>query len=105
MKKFDKGTDKSYGYLNETEVGVYRLEGVEYGGYFVKEIKAPDGFAADENYYYFEIRNQDETVEISNDDSEKFLNDVIRGDVEGLKINSDSETALSGAVIGLFYSR
>ena len=101
-EKFDKGTDKSYGYLNETEAGVYRLDGVEYGGYFVKEIKAPDGFVADENYYYFEIRNQDETVEISNDDSEKFLNDVIRGDVEGLKINSDSETALSGALIGLF---
>ena len=40
---------------------------------------------------------------VSNDkSSDKFFNDVIRGNVNGLKINADDKTELQGAVIGLF---
>ena len=102
-EKFENDTDKSYGFLNETGSGIYQLDGVEYGGYFLKETVAPAGYVIDENYYYFEIRENGEIVNVSNDkSSDKFFNDVIRGNVNGLKINADDKTELQGAVIGLF---
>ena len=89
--------------MNETGSGIYQLDGVEYGGYFLKETVAPAGYVIDENYYYFEIRENGEIVNVSNDkSSDKFFNDVIRGNVNGLKINADDKTELQGAVIGLF---
>ena len=102
-EKFENDTDKSYGFLNEIGDGIYQLDGVEYGGYFLKETVAPAGYVIDENYYYFEIRENGEVVNVSNDkSSDKFFNDVIRGNVNGLKINADDKTELQGALIGLF---
>ena len=102
-EKFENDTDKSYGFLNETGSGIYQLDGVEYGGYFLKETVAPAGYVIDENYYYFEIRENGEIVNVSNDkSSDKFFNDVIRGNVNGLKINANDKTELQGALIGLF---
>lgn len=102
-EKFENDTDKSYGFLNEIGSGIYQLDGVEYGGYFLKETVAPAGYVIDENYYYFEIRENGEIVNVSNDkSSDKFFNDVIRGNVNGLKINADDKTELQGALIGLF---
>lgn len=102
-EKFENDTDKSYGFLNETGSGIYQLDGVEYGEYFLKETVAPAGYVIDENYYYFEIRENGEIVNVSNDkSSDKFFNDVIRGNVNGLKINADDKTELQGALIGLF---
>ena len=102
-EKFENDTDKSYGFLNEIGSGIYQLDGVEYGGYFLKETVAPAGYVIDENYYYFEIRENGEIVNVSNDkSSNKFFNDVIRGNVNGLKINADDKTELQGALIGLF---
>ena len=102
-EKFENDTDKSYGFLNETGSGIYQLDGGEYGGYFLKETVAPAGYVIDENYYYFEIRENGEIVNVSNDkSSDKFFNDVIRGNVNGLKINADDKTELQGALIGLF---
>ena len=102
-EKFENDTDKSYGFLNETGSGIYQLDGVEYGGYLLKETVAPAGYVIDENYYYFEIRENGEIVNVSNDkSSDKFFNDVIRGNVNGLKINADDKTELQGALIGLF---
>lgn len=102
-EKYDGDTDKSYGFLNEIGDGIYQLDGVVYGGYFLKETVAPAGYVIDENYYYFEIRENGEVVNVSNDkSSDKFFNDVIRGNVNGLKINADDKTELQGALIGLF---
>ncbi len=104
-EKFDASVDESYGLLNEIKVGIYQMDGVEYGGYFLKETKAPEGYQLDENYYYFEIRNDGETVIVSNDEStDRFYNDVIRGNVHGLKVDADDRTELSGALMGLFKS-
>lgn len=102
-EKFENDTDKSCGFLNEISDGIYQLDGVVYGGYFLKETVAPSGYVIDENYYYFEIRENGEVVNVSNDkSSDKFFNDVIRGNVNGLKINADDKTELQGALIGLF---
>ena len=39
-----------------------------YGGYFVKETKAPAGFYLDDNAYYFEIVEDGKTVTVENED-------------------------------------
>ena len=69
--------------LSETEKGVYLLENLEYGKYFLKETVAPDGFIIDENIYPFSIENDGETIEISNTEVGKgFINKPEKGGVE-----------------------
>lgn len=43
--------DELLGTLTETGTGVYEMPDLIYGGYFVKETKAPEGFYLDENAY------------------------------------------------------
>ena len=40
------------------------MEELTYGGYFVKEVKAPTGFILDENAHYFEITEHGATVNV-----------------------------------------
>ena len=47
--------DALLGTLTETGIGVYEMADLLYGGYFVKEAKAPEGFYLYDNAYYFEI--------------------------------------------------
>lgn len=47
--------DELLGTLTETGIGFYEMPDLRYGGYFVKETKAPEGFYLDEHAYYFEI--------------------------------------------------
>lgn len=63
---FDEEVDQKYGELIDNNDGTYFLDGLQYNGYFLHELSAPIGFLADENYYYFEIRNDGEVVTVSN---------------------------------------
>ena len=79
----DEKCENKIDVLTETEKGIYVLENLEYGKYFLKETVAPDGFILDENVYPFSIENDVETVEISNTESGKgFINKPKRGSVE-----------------------
>lgn len=79
----DEKFETEIGKLSETEKGVYVLENLEYGQYFLKETVAPDGFILDENVYPFSIEKDGETVEISNTENGKgFMNKPKRGSVE-----------------------
>ncbi|MCU6720175.1 SpaA isopeptide-forming pilin-related protein [Porcipelethomonas ammoniilytica] len=79
----DEKYENKIGVLTETEKGVYVLENLEYGQYFLKETIAPDGFILDENVYPFSIEKDSETVEISNAENGKgFINKPKRGSVE-----------------------
>ena len=79
----DEKCETEIGKLSETEKGVYLLENLEYGKYFLKETVAPDGFIIDENVYPFSIENDGETVEISNTEVGKcFINKPKKGSVE-----------------------
>jgi len=79
----DEKCENKIGVLTETEKGIYVLENLEYGQYFLKETVAPDGFILDENVYPFSIEKDGETVEISNTESGKgFINKPKRGSVE-----------------------
>ena len=89
--KSDKKT--VVGTLKETETGVYSLEGLVYGDYYVQETKAPEYFVCDVNFYYFEIVNDGETVEVSNDELGKgtFINSPQKGEIKIVKTSYDNK--------------
>ncbi len=58
----DERCESEIGKLSETQKGVYLLENLEYGKYFLKETVAPDGFIIDENSYPFTIKEDGEIV-------------------------------------------
>ena len=79
----DEKCENKIGILTETEKGVYVLENLKFGEYFLKETVAPDGFIIDENVYPFSIVNDGETVEVSNTEAgEGFVNKPEEGSVE-----------------------
>ena len=89
--KSDKKT--VVGTMKETETGVYRLEGLVYGEYYVQETKAPEYFVRDTNFYYFQIVNDGETVEVSNDELGKgtFINSPQKGEIKIVKTSYDNK--------------
>ena len=89
--KSDKKT--VVGTLKETETGVYSLEGLVYGEYYVQETKAPEYFVRDVNFYYFQIVNDGETVEVSNDELGKgtFINSPQKGEIKIVKTSYDNK--------------
>ena len=89
--KSDKKT--VVGTMNETATGIYRLEGLVYGEYYVQETKAPEYFVRDTNFYYFQIVNDGETVEVSNDELGKgtFINSPQKGEIKIVKTSYDNK--------------
>ena len=89
--KSDKKT--VVGTMKETETGVYSLEGLVYGEYYVQETKAPKYFVRDVNFYYFQIVNDGETVEVSNDELGKgtFINSPAKGEIKIVKTSYDNK--------------
>lgn len=89
--KSDKKT--VVGTMKETETGVYSLEGLVYGEYYIQETKAPEYFVRDVNFYYFQIVNDGETVEVSNDELGKgtFINAPQKGEIKIVKTSYDKK--------------
>ena len=89
--KSDKKT--VVGTMKETETGVYSLEGLVYGEYYVQETRAPKYFVRDVNFYYFQIVNDGETVEVSNDELGKgtFINSPQKGEIKIVKTSYDNK--------------
>lgn len=80
--EFDAEIDTLVGEMTETEAGVYLYEKLRYGGYFLYEKTAPEGFVKDDTYLYFEIRNDGETVTVENEAGVGFTNKPIVGELE-----------------------
>lgn len=95
-KEFDPDIDRLVGEMNEIEDGVYRMEGLRYNGYFLYEKSSPEGFLKDENYHYFEIRNDGETVIVENEAGVGFVNQPITGELEITKKDISDGKLLSG---------
>lgn len=83
--------DKLLGTLTETGTGVYEMPDLIYGGYFVKEAKAPEGFYLDENAYYFEITEHGKTVTVENEAGKGFVNAAQVGSLKIVKTSSDKK--------------
>ena len=83
--------DELLGTLTETEPGVYEMLDLTYGGFFVKEQKAPSGFYLDENAYYFEITEHGKTVIVENEAGKGFVNAPQIGSLKIVKTSSDKK--------------
>lgn len=95
---FDDDIDMQYTTITSNASGSYFCEGLRYNGYFLHEAKAPEGFVADNGYYYFEIRENGETVTVSNnDDGVSFENEPITGILEITKTDVSTGNLIPNA--------
>ena len=90
---FREDRDALLGLMEETEPGVYRRDGLFYGGYFVRERTAPAGFRKDDGAYFFEIRENGATVTVENEAGVGFLNAPLTGAVRIEKTSEDGVLA------------
>lgn len=74
--------DTLLGEVPEISEGIYQTDHLLYGGYFVKEKKAPEGFKLDETAYYFEIQEDGKIVDVENKAGVGFVNQPITGTLE-----------------------
>lgn len=77
------------GTLQETTVGVYTMENVVYGTYYVKEVQAPDGFYLDEGVYEVSITEHGKTYIVENNAGGGFINEIIPGELKIIKHSED----------------
>ena len=87
-QKLDK-EDAHLGTLQELTDGIYQMNDLLYGGYFVKEKIAPQGFYLDENAYYFQITENGKTVIVENEAGKGFINNAQRGSIRIEKTSED----------------
>ena len=89
-KELDEG-DELLGKLEETSTGIYEMAHILYGGVFVKETKAPEGFLLDENAYYVEIAEHGKIYEVENEAGKGFVNAAQTGSLRIEKTSSDGK--------------
>lgn len=89
-KELDEG-DELLGKMEETSTGIYEMAHILYGGVFVKETKAPEGFLLDENAYYVEIAEHGKIYEVENEAGKGFVNAAQTGSLRIEKISSDGK--------------
>lgn len=83
-------TDEEMGTLTETSPGVYEMDGLPYGSYFLKETKAPQGFRLDETAYSFAISENGKTVIVETEAGKGFINAAQTGNLHILKTSDDN---------------
>ena len=89
-KELDEG-DELLGKMEETSTGIYEMAHILYGGVFVKETKAPEGFLLDENAYYVEITENGKIYEVENEAGIGFTNMAQTGSLRIEKTSSDGK--------------
>lgn len=88
-KEFNADTDTLVGEMVEYEPGLYELENLRYGGYFLYEKQAPANYVKDDAYHYFAIVNDGEMVEVENEAGIGFINNHMVGNLKIVKSSSD----------------
>lgn len=102
-QEFDAEIDLLVGEMTETENGIYTMDNLRYNGYFLYEKVAPEGFLKDDGYFYFEIRNDGETVIVENEAGIGFTNQPIKGNVTTTKVDEEyPENKLTGAKFHIY---
>lgn len=89
-KKLDD-EDKLLGKMKEAEIGIYKMEDLRYGGYLVKEKKAPKGFYLDKKAYYASLKEDGKTVIVENEAGKGFINQAQTGKLKIVKTSSDGK--------------
>lgn len=104
-QKLDKD-DELLGTMKEVEPGEYVMKDLLYGGVFVKEKTAPDGFYLDEGTYYVSIETDGKTYEVENDAGKGFYNQAQRGNLKIVKTSSDGKVeGFSFRIVGDNYDQ
>jgi LPXTG-motif cell wall-anchored protein len=104
-KAFDK-TDELIGTMKETKPGLYEMKDLLYGGVFVKEKTAPEGFYLDENAYYVFIDTDGKTYTVENEAGKGFINQAHRGALKIVKTSDDGKVeGFSFRVTGKDYDK
>lgn len=100
---FNAKTDKLIGTLQEDDTGVYTLDSLPYGKFFLHEDKAPEGFVQDNIYYPFEIKEDGQIVNFETVPGKDFPNKPIKGTVTTTKVDATNpQHKLSGAVFEIY---
>lgn len=100
---FNAKTDKLVGTLQEGDTGVYTLDSLPYGKFFLHEDKAPEGFVQDNIYYPFEIKENGQIVNFETVPGKDFPNKPIKGTVTTTKVDATNpQHKLSGAVFEIY---
>ena len=100
---FNAKTDKLVGTLQEGDTGVYTLDSLPYGKFFLHEDKAPEGFVQDNIYYPFEIKEDGQIVNFETVPGKDFPNKPIKGTVTTTKVDATNpQHKLSGAVFEIY---
>ena len=100
---FNAETDKLIGTLQEGDTGVYTLDSLPYGKFFLHEDKAPEGFVQDNIYYPFEIKEDGQIVNFETVPGKDFPNKPIKGTVTTTKVDATNpQHRLSGAVFEIY---
>ena len=100
---FNAKTDKLVGTLQEGDTGVYTLDFLPYGKFFLHEDKAPEGFVQDNIYYPFEIKEDGQIVNFETVPGKDFPNKPIKGTVTTTKVDATNpQHKLSGAVFEIY---
>ncbi len=81
-KKFTAKTDSLVGEMKEIKKGEYQLGELRVSGYFLYEKTAPKNFVRDDKYYYFEIKEDKEIVNVENKAGVGFINKPETGYLE-----------------------
>lgn len=100
---FNAKIDKLVGTLQEGDTGVYTLDSLPYGKFFLHEDKAPEGFVQDNIYYPFEIKEDGQIVNFETVPGKDFPNKPIKGTVTTTKVDATNpQHKLSGAVFEIY---
>lgn len=103
--EFDK-KDKLLGEMTELDSGIYQMSDLRYGGYFVREKAAPEGFMLDENVYKVMIEEYGKTYVVENKTGVGFINAAQVGSLKILKTSSDGKVeGFSFRVVGDDYDQ
>ena len=94
--------DVLYGTLTETEVGIYLLDGLRYGGYFLHEKESPVNYNGNSEYHYFAITEDGKTVTVETTEGKGFENEIYKGTVQIIKKDAATGEVLSGVEFGLY---
>ncbi len=96
-KRFDYEKDSLIAVIPKISDGIYQMDGLLYGGYFVKEKTAPNGYVSDGNAYFFEVNDDGKIVDVENKASIGFINKPIIGKFELTKTDVSDGKPLPNA--------
>ena len=91
-----------YGTLTETSKGIYEMHDIPYGSYTIRETAAPEGYLLEKGAYIIRIKEDGETVTVSNTDTDKFVETEIEGGIEVIKKDSETNEPLAGAEFTMY---